>query len=54
MHGDIEAELRLKGRGRQSCRVEDILGNMESRLSSLKRQARQASRYRNLNTNPAV
>ncbi|MCB1531285.1 MAG: chromosome segregation protein SMC [Alphaproteobacteria bacterium] len=43
-----EAELRLKAADRNLIRVEDILGGMEGRLSALKRQARQASRYRNI------
>lgn len=43
-----EAELRLKAADSNLVRVEDILGSMESRLSSLKRQARQASKYKNL------
>ncbi|MCB1784323.1 MAG: chromosome segregation protein SMC [Alphaproteobacteria bacterium] len=44
-----EAELRLKAADTNLIRVEDILGSMETRLSSLKRQARQAGRYRNIN-----
>lgn len=43
-----EAELRLKAADSNLLRVEDILGSMESRLNSLKRQARQAARYKNL------
>lgn len=42
-----EAELRLKAADKNLVRVEDILGGMEGRLNALKRQARQASRYRN-------
>jgi len=45
-----EAELRLKAADSNLVRIEDILGSMESRLSGLKRQARQAGRYRNLST----
>ncbi len=45
-----EAELRLKAADTNLLRVEDVLGSMESRLSTLKRQARQAARYRNLST----
>ncbi|MEM7679992.1 MAG: chromosome segregation protein SMC [Pseudomonadota bacterium] len=45
-----EAELRLKAADRNLLRVEDILGGMEGRLNSLKRQAREAGRYRNLAT----
>lgn len=43
-----EAELRLKAADRNLIRIEDILGGMEGRLNSLKRQARQANRYRNI------
>jgi chromosome segregation protein len=43
-----EAELRLKAADTNLVRVEDILGSMEGRLAALKRQARQATRYRNL------
>jgi len=43
-----EAELRLKAADSNLVRIEDILGSMESRLNGLKRQARQAGRYRNL------
>lgn len=45
-----EAEIRLKAADANLVRIEDIVGSMESRLSGLKRQARQASRYRNINT----
>ncbi len=43
-----EAELRLKAADTNLTRVQDILGSMENRLNSLKRQAKQASRYKNL------
>lgn len=43
-----EAELRLKAADNNLIRVEDILGSMESRLNALKRQVRQAARYRNI------
>ncbi len=43
-----EAELRLKAADTNLMRVEDVLGSMENRLSALKRQARQASKYKNL------
>lgn len=43
-----EAELRLRATENNLKRVEDIVGSMESRLQSLKKQARQAARYRNL------
>ena len=44
-----EAELRLKAAENNMTRIQDILGSMEGRLNALKRQARQASRYRNIN-----
>jgi chromosome segregation protein len=43
-----EAELRLKAADANLLRIEDVLGSMEERLGALKRQARQASRYRNI------
>jgi chromosome segregation protein len=43
-----EAELRLRAADNNLVRIEDILGSMESRLNDLKRQARQATRYRNV------
>jgi len=45
-----EAELRLKAADGNLVRIEDILGSMEGRLNGLKRQARQASRYKNIST----
>jgi chromosome segregation protein len=45
-----EAELRLKAADTNMIRIEDILGSMEARLAGLKRQSRQATRYRNVNT----
>ena len=44
-----EAELRLRAADANLVRLEDILGSMETRLNSLKRQSRQATRYKNLN-----
>ena len=44
-----EAELRLKAADGNLLRLEDVVGSMESRLNSLKRQSRQASNYKNLN-----
>ncbi|MFP4313194.1 MAG: chromosome segregation protein SMC [Alphaproteobacteria bacterium] len=44
-----EAELRLKAADANLVRLEDVLGGIETQLNSLKRQARQASRYKNLN-----
>lgn len=43
-----EAELRLKATDTNLIRVDDILSSMESRLNSLKRQTRQASKYKNV------
>jgi chromosome segregation protein len=43
-----EAELRLKGAEDNLLRVEDVLKQIDVQVESLKRQARQASRYRNL------
>lgn len=43
-----EAELRLKAADTNLLRIEDILRSMEDRLGALKKQAKQAARYRNL------
>ncbi len=43
-----EAELRLRAAENNLERVDDAVGGLESQLQGLKRQARQASRYRNL------
>ncbi len=43
-----EAELRLRAAETNLSRLEDVIEEVESQLASLKRQARQASRYRNL------
>ncbi|MBF0251278.1 MAG: AAA family ATPase, partial [Alphaproteobacteria bacterium] len=43
-----EAELRLRGAENNLSRLDDILITLESQLQSLKKQARQATRYRNL------
>jgi chromosome segregation protein len=43
-----EAELRLKAAETNLSRVDDVIKEVEGQLASLKRQARQASRYRNL------
>jgi len=43
-----EAELRLRGAESNLEKVDDAIGNLETQLRSLKRQARQATRYRNL------
>lgn len=43
-----EAELRLKAAETNLTRLDDVVAQIETQLSSLKRQARQATRYRNL------
>lgn len=43
-----EAELRLRAAEGNLEKVDDAIGQMESELRSLRRQARQASRYRSL------
>ncbi|PHR59085.1 MAG: chromosome segregation protein SMC [Robiginitomaculum sp.] len=43
-----EAELRLRAAENNLDRLEDILGQIESQLLSLRRQSRQASRYKRL------
>jgi chromosome segregation protein len=43
-----EAELRLKAAETNMARLDDIIAEIETQLQGLKRQARQASRYRNL------
>jgi len=43
-----EAELRLKAAEENLNRLEDIIKQIDSQTESLKRQARQASRYKNL------
>ncbi len=43
-----EAELRLKGAEENLARLEDVLKQVDSQVDSLKRQARQASRYKSL------
>ena len=43
-----EAELRLKGAEDNLVRVDDVLKQIDAQIDSLKRQARQAHRYRNL------
>jgi len=43
-----EAELRLRGAETNLGRVDDVLVTLETQLQSLKKQARQATRYRNL------
>jgi len=43
-----EAELRLKAAETNLARLNDIIAEVESQLQGLRRQARQAARYRNL------
>jgi len=43
-----EAELRLRAAETNLERLDDVVGQLEGQLESLKRQARQANRYRNL------
>jgi chromosome segregation protein len=43
-----EAELRLRAAETNLARLEDVIREVEGQLASLKRQARQASRYKNL------
>lgn len=43
-----EAELRLKGAEENLLRLEDVLKQIEAQIDALKRQARQATRYRGL------
>ena len=43
-----EAELRLRAADQNLERLEDVIGQMATQLESLKRQARQANRYRNI------
>lgn len=43
-----EAELRLRAAGQNLERVDDIIGQIEIQLETLKRQARLATRYRGL------
>lgn len=45
-----EAELRLKGAEQNLDRLEDVLAQIESQLEALKRQSRQAARYRALSS----
>ena len=45
-----EAELRLRAAENNLERLQDIMGQIHSRLTSLKRQTRQAARYKELST----
>ena len=43
-----EAELRLRGAEQNLERLEDVVGELQGQIESLKRQARQAVRFKNL------
>ena len=43
-----EAELRLSAAEQNLARLDDVIGEIDSQLETLRRQARQAVRYRNL------
>ena len=43
-----EAELRLRAAEANLSRLDDVIVTLESQLQTLKKQARQASRYRNI------
>jgi chromosome segregation protein len=43
-----EAELKLRAAEANLARAEDLRGQLETQLAALRRQARQASRYRNI------
>jgi chromosome segregation protein len=43
-----EAELRLRAAEQNLERLDDVVGELESQIDNLKRQARQASRFKNL------
>ncbi|MBX3529209.1 MAG: chromosome segregation protein SMC [Rhizobiaceae bacterium] len=43
-----EAELRLRGAEQNLERLDDVVGELQGQIESLKRQARQATRFRNL------
>src|ERR1700728_4869926 len=45
-----EAELRLKAAEHNLARVEDVIGQLAAQVASLKTQARQAVRYRNISS----
>jgi chromosome segregation protein len=46
-----EAELRLRATDANLKRLEDLIASMQERLAGLKKQARQAIKYRNLSAN---
>jgi chromosome segregation protein len=43
-----EAELKLRAAEQNLARVEDVIGQLESQLNSLRRQARQAQKYKQI------
>jgi chromosome segregation protein len=43
-----EAELKLRAAEQNVARLEDVIGQLQAQLSSLKRQARQAAKYKSL------
>jgi chromosome segregation protein len=43
-----EAELKLRAAEQNVARLEDVIGQLQAQLSSLKRQARQAKKYKEL------
>ncbi len=43
-----EAELKLKAAEQNVARLEDVIGQLQAQLSSLRRQARQAAKYKSL------
>src|SRR5215469_10661953 len=45
-----EAELRLRAAEQNLARVEDVIGQLAAQVASLKTQARQAVRYRNISS----
>ncbi|EKM98005.1 chromosome segregation protein SMC, partial [Acidocella sp. MX-AZ02] len=46
-----EAELKLKGAEQNLLRADDLKGQLEARLGELRKQARQATRYKGLSGN---
>jgi chromosome segregation protein len=46
-----EAELRLRAAEQNLARLDDVIGQLANQIDALKRQARQAVRYRNLSQN---
>ncbi len=46
-----EAELRLRAADNNLARLQDIVANLDSQLDSLKRQSRQAKRYKDISEN---